>query len=131
MAELAKEGIETSALRIDNGSGLFDGGALTAGSLAELLARAQRDPRLGAELVAQLSIGGVDGTLRHRFRDLPAGSVVRAKTGTLANATTLSGYLTAEGRTLAFSVLVNGARGKTVALRSDIDRFVVALAASR
>ena len=112
-----------------NGSGLFDGGTLSARAVVHLLAAAHADPRVGPELVSQLSIGGTDGTLRHRLRPWRASRAIRAKSGTLAAVSALSGYvLGPSGRTLAFSVLVNDVRGKAVPLRTDMDAFVSAVA---
>ena len=109
---------------------MFDAGRLTPLATATLLAHAKRDPRLGPELLAQLSIGGVDGTLRRRVRRHAAKRVIRGKTGTLAAVSALSGYvLRPDGRGgVAFAVFVNEARGKSIRLRKDIDRFVEAVA---
>jgi D-alanyl-D-alanine carboxypeptidase/D-alanyl-D-alanine-endopeptidase (penicillin-binding protein 4) len=55
-----------------------------------------------------LPIAGVDGTLRTRFRGTPAENNLRAKTGTLSSANSLSGYVRdAAGEELAFSIMVN------------------------
>jgi D-alanyl-D-alanine carboxypeptidase/D-alanyl-D-alanine-endopeptidase (penicillin-binding protein 4) len=55
-----------------------------------------------------LPIGGVDGTLRNRFKGTAAENNVRAKTGSLSSAASLGGYVTtAAGEKLAFSIMVN------------------------
>jgi D-alanyl-D-alanine carboxypeptidase/D-alanyl-D-alanine-endopeptidase (penicillin-binding protein 4) len=130
LASLLRDaGIDPAPLRLMNGSGLFDANRVSAGAIAKLLSHAHGDPRVGPELVAHLAIGGVDGTLRHRFKSHADKRAIRAKSGTLASASTLSGYvLVPGGRAIAFSVLINGAKGKTVALREDIDRFIGSLA---
>ena len=109
-AWLAAHEADQPALKIVNGSGLFDANRLSAFALASTLAAAYRDSRLSAEFVSQLAIGGVDGTLKRRFRNTKAARSVRAKTGTLARTVALSGYLTPAGRTapLAFSIIVDG-----------------------
>ena len=123
-------GFDRHGLRFRNGSGLFDAGQLTPLATAKLLAAAHRDPRVGPELQAQLSIGGVDGTLRRRFRRWKAQRIIRGKTGTLAAVSALSGYVHRPGGRggVAFSVMVNEARGRSIRLRQDIDRFVDAVA---
>lgn len=115
---------------IVNGSGLFDGNLISSGQLTQILVFAYRSPAISSEYQAHLAIGGVDGTLARRLRDLPAPRIVRAKTGTLNDAIALSGYVLGPtpGRAYAFSVLVNGARGRQSAARVFADAIVRALA---
>ncbi len=111
---------------VKNGSGLFDANRVTASSLAKLLRAAYRDPAYGHEFVAQLAIGGQDGTLRSRYKDSRANGVVRAKTGTLDATVALSGYILAPpGKDpIAFSILVNNVSGKVGDARIAIDKCV-------
>jgi D-alanyl-D-alanine carboxypeptidase/D-alanyl-D-alanine-endopeptidase (penicillin-binding protein 4) len=130
LALLGRASALANTARIVNGSGLFDGNLLAASHLTSLLGFVYRDPGLRAEYLAHLAVAGVDGTLARRMRDVPRGAV-RAKTGTLADAIALSGYvLDASGDPLyAFSVLTNGVRGKQDAARAlcdDIARLLVA-----
>jgi len=54
-----------------------------------------------------------------------------AKTGTLNEVNALSGYLTAaSGKTLAFSILVNGRRPGSDAESQAVDRIAEAIAAA-
>jgi D-alanyl-D-alanine carboxypeptidase/D-alanyl-D-alanine-endopeptidase (penicillin-binding protein 4) len=126
---LAEAGIDPSRVAIVNGSGLFQGNRIAAGDLARLLAWAYGSPAIREEYVAHLAIGGVDGTLASRLRDLPRPRIVRAKTGTLDDAIALSGYVLGPtaSRTIAFSVLVNG-RGHTGAARTLCDGVARAIA---
>jgi serine-type D-Ala-D-Ala carboxypeptidase/endopeptidase (penicillin-binding protein 4) len=113
-----------------NGSGLFDANRTTSVLTTELLRVMYADPSAGPEYIAQLSVGGADGTLRHRFREWEGTRAIRAKTGTLDAVATLSGYVLAPpGRSpVAFSVMVNGISGKVTAARVSIDRVVDAIA---
>ncbi len=114
---------------IVNGSGLFEGNRISSAELVQILVFAFRSPAIASEYVAHLAIGGVDGTLARRLRDLPVPRVVRAKTGTLDDAIALSGYVLGPtpGRAYAFSVLVNGARGRQSAARLAADAIAHAL----
>jgi D-alanyl-D-alanine carboxypeptidase/D-alanyl-D-alanine-endopeptidase (penicillin-binding protein 4) len=120
-----------SAVQVGNGSGLFDANRLSARSLARLLVSVHQDGDLSAPFLAQLAIGGVDGTLRGRFSKLAQRRAVLAKTGTLRDVVTLSGYVTDPERAhpVAFSLLLNGIAGRAAAGRQRIDR-VVGLVAS-
>jgi D-alanyl-D-alanine carboxypeptidase/D-alanyl-D-alanine-endopeptidase (penicillin-binding protein 4) len=130
-AYLEGAGLDLARFTAVNGSGLFDGNEVSPQLVADLLAHVYRDEGIRPSFLAHLAVGGVDGTLRRRLRDLPAPRIVRAKTGTLNDVIALSGYVlgpTAE-RVYAFSVLVNGARGRHGAARNLADDIVRALAA--
>lgn len=129
-AELRERGAFPAGTRVVNGSGLFDANRASARGLVSLLASAAADPRLAHEYVAHLAVAGSDGTLRSRMTKLRERRTLRAKTGTLAASIALSGYvLGPDGRPrLAFSFLVDGARGKTGEARQAIDRAASALA---
>jgi D-alanyl-D-alanine carboxypeptidase/D-alanyl-D-alanine-endopeptidase (penicillin-binding protein 4) len=95
-----------------------------------LLAYAAGQP-WGAAWRATLPVAGVDGTLAERFRASSLKGRVWAKTGTFSEGNALSGYLTADsGKTLVFSILVNGHRPGSEAEAQAIDRIVEAIAAT-
>jgi D-alanyl-D-alanine carboxypeptidase/D-alanyl-D-alanine-endopeptidase (penicillin-binding protein 4) len=125
-AWLREIGAWEADLRVGNGSGLFDANRLTARSLARLLVSVHRNPALSAPFLAQLAVGGVDGTLRGRFAKLAQRQTVLAKTGTLRDVVALSGYVMdpERARPVAFSLLLNGIAGRTPAGRQRIDRIV-------
>ena len=127
---LTKVGAMDAGVVIKNGSGLFDSNRVTAASTAQLLRAAWRDPAVQNEFVAQLAIGGVDGTLRNRFPREKQRRAVRAKTGTLDDAIALSGYvLGPPGKaTLAFSIFFNGIEGKAHGARHAADKLVELIA---
>ncbi|HVZ88403.1 MAG TPA: D-alanyl-D-alanine carboxypeptidase/D-alanyl-D-alanine-endopeptidase [Polyangia bacterium] len=98
-----------------NGSGLGHANRITADAMAALLRSLYLDPRVGPELLQSLSVGGVDGTTRNRFKGTLAAERVRAKTGTLAGKSCLSGLVGDGPDVLAFSILVEGLRGRSLA----------------
>ena len=95
-----------------NGSGLGHANRITADAMADLLRALYLDPRVGPEIMQSLSVGGVDGTTRNRFKGTVAAHRVRAKTGTLAGKSCLSGLVGDGPDVLAFSILVQGLRGR-------------------
>jgi hypothetical protein len=82
--------------------------------MAGLLRALYFDPRIGPELMQSLSVGGVDGTTRNRFRGSTAAQRVRAKTGTLTGVSCLSGYVGDGADILVFSILVEGHKSRSV-----------------
>ena len=122
-------GAGDQGLVIKNGSGLYDANRVTSSSIVRLLRACYQDTAIAPEYIAQLSIGGADGTLHGRFTSEHARHAVRAKTGTLDDAIALSGYVLAPpGRSpVAFSILFNKIPGHAAAARGAADRLVRAI----
>ncbi len=123
---LGRVGAADTGVVIKNGSGLFDANRVTAWSTVELLRWAYRDPAIQPEYLSQLSVGGVDGTLHKRFHQELTRRRVRAKTGTLDDVISLSGYVLRDGgrSPLAFSIFFNHVGGKQDGARHAADRMV-------
>jgi len=107
-------GVPASGYLPANGSGLGHQNRVTAATMADLLRRLYFDPRVGPDLLQSLSVGGVDGTTRNRFRGSSAAERVRAKTGTLNGVSCLSGYVGDKSDVVAFSIMVEGHRQRAV-----------------
>lgn len=123
---LVKNDLGDAGVVVKNGSGLFDANRITAHSMSKILRHAWQDPVLKNEYVAQLAIGGVDGTLHRRFRDTRAHRAVRAKTGTLDDAIALSGYVMGPSgkSTIGFAILFNHVSGRQSSARAAADKLV-------
>jgi D-alanyl-D-alanine carboxypeptidase/D-alanyl-D-alanine-endopeptidase (penicillin-binding protein 4) len=115
--------------RITNGSGLFDANRISAHTLVKTLRAAYREPATSSVFVEQLAVGGVDGTLKHRFGAFKKQRTIHAKTGTLDRAIALSGYVFRPDGSypVAFSLIVNGIANHAE-LRKRIDEVVVSVA---
>jgi D-alanyl-D-alanine carboxypeptidase/D-alanyl-D-alanine-endopeptidase (penicillin-binding protein 4) len=106
-AFLLEAGISPPILVQSDGSGLSWHDMVTADSTVQLLTYMHRH-RYAAVFRDALPIAGVDGTLRNRFKGTLAENNLRAKTGTLSSASSLSGYVRdAAGEELVFSIMVN------------------------
>jgi D-alanyl-D-alanine carboxypeptidase/D-alanyl-D-alanine-endopeptidase (penicillin-binding protein 4) len=102
-----------------NGSGLGHANRITADAMASLLRALYLDPRIGPEILQSMSVGGVDGTTRNRFKGSLAAKRVRAKTGTLQGKSCLSGLVGDGPDVVVFSILVDGLRGRTLTAVRD------------
>ena len=107
-------GVPASGYSPANGSGLGHQNRVAPAAMADLLRRLYFDPRVGPDLLQSLSVGGVDGTTRNRFRGSSAAERVRAKTGTLNGVSCLSGYVGDKSDVVAFSIMVEGHRHRAV-----------------
>jgi D-alanyl-D-alanine carboxypeptidase/D-alanyl-D-alanine-endopeptidase (penicillin-binding protein 4) len=129
-AELDRLGIDVAGLSIVDGSGLSYQNRVTPRALVSALRIARASFDFGPEFVAALPIAAADGTLEKRTEG--AANRVRAKTGLLTRITALSGYaMSADGRPLVFSILVNGFTGSDEAAMAAVDRFAAELTQSR
>jgi serine-type D-Ala-D-Ala carboxypeptidase/endopeptidase (penicillin-binding protein 4) len=101
-------GIPRNAYRMVNGAGLYDSNRFSAEQLTTVMRSALRDFRIASEFLSSLAVAGADGTLGQRMGGTAAQRFVRAKTGTLATVSTLSGVAGAPGqKPLLFSILFN------------------------
>lgn len=94
--------------RIIDGSGLSYYNKTTAQSQIDLLRYIYHNKRIYPIVYEALPVAGQDGTLSKRMRNSTSFESVRAKTGTLSNVYTLSGYTKmSNGNPIAFSILIN------------------------
>jgi D-alanyl-D-alanine carboxypeptidase/D-alanyl-D-alanine-endopeptidase (penicillin-binding protein 4) len=101
-------GIARAAYKMTNGSGLYDSNRFTAEQLTTVMRASLRDFRVASEYLSSLAVAGTDGTLGQRMGGTAAQRFVRAKTGSLATVSCLSGVAGAPGeKPLLFSMLVN------------------------
>ena len=107
-----------------DGSGVSRYNLVTASLLTDLLVYMYRNFAVMPEYLASLPVGGVDGTLTRRMRGMSAEGVLRAKTGTLRGLTALAGYtVTADGETVAFSIIVSNYLGSVSPRRALQDKI--------
>jgi D-alanyl-D-alanine carboxypeptidase/D-alanyl-D-alanine-endopeptidase (penicillin-binding protein 4) len=121
--------IPPSALQQSDGSGLSPYNLASASALARILEHVSQDRKLRGAFVEALPAAGREGTLENRMKGTPAQGNVRAKTGSLSNARSLSGYVTtADGEPLVFSLIGNNFGVPPENIDRAIDAVVVRLA---
>lgn len=104
---LERAGIATANLSLHDGSGLSRLDLITPEATARLLTSIAQRPAATA-FRDSLPIAGRDGTLKFRLRGAAVAGRILAKTGTLTDINSLSGYaITADDEPLAFSIICN------------------------
>lgn len=129
-AVLDRLGYTTAGLVVSDNSGLSILNQLTTTVQLEILENVYACEDCSLEAIASgMPVAGLNGTLSSRMAEHDLGGKVRAKTGTLLMANSLSGYvMTDDSRVLAFSVLVDHiSEGTTKEIRVLIDDFVGAI----
>jgi D-alanyl-D-alanine carboxypeptidase/D-alanyl-D-alanine-endopeptidase (penicillin-binding protein 4) len=126
--QLASWGAESDGYLIRDGSGLSRYGYLSPETLVRVLDKIRADTAFHVFYDA-LPIAGLDGSLRNRVKGTAAAGKIHAKTGSVANARSLSGYaLTADNHMLIFSLLANNWITPTSAVDSVHNRIMVMMA---
>jgi len=118
--------LDTGVLRLDNGSGLSRVAKMDAKLLATMYDHAY--DKYGQRWMNTLSVAGVDGTIKRRFR----GTVVRnrawMKTGTLRRVKNIGGYVkNRAGKMYTVVILVNStkSRYRGAKLQNEIIKWLV------
>lgn len=104
----SKEVPRPETLKMYDGSGLSSGNVIQARQMVEMLRVMKNDSPAGNDFYESLSICGKDGYLKKRMGEEAMAGRVRAKTGYILNARSLSGYIKlADGQEACFSMICN------------------------
>jgi D-alanyl-D-alanine carboxypeptidase/D-alanyl-D-alanine-endopeptidase (penicillin-binding protein 4) len=108
---LTSIGLDPAQLQQVDGSGLSRQNYVSPHNLVKLLQYWTASPQY-ITFFNSLPIAGVDGTLRNRMKGTPAANNCHAKTGSLSQVSSLSGYVTSkDGVPLVFSIMINNQIG--------------------
>jgi D-alanyl-D-alanine carboxypeptidase/D-alanyl-D-alanine-endopeptidase (penicillin-binding protein 4) len=118
-------GIDSTALVLNDGSGMSPQNLVTPGAVVQLLEYARTAP-WGQVFHDGLTGPGRPGTLSNRLRGLEGRAF--GKTGSLNGVNAVSGYVTTpDGRELIFSILSNASGLGSGPVVSAIDQMIMAL----
>jgi len=124
---LSEIGISPESVLMHDGSGLSRHDLVTPEAITRLYAYMKKS-RFADSWYESLTIAGIDGTLKERFKGTLAEKNVRGKTGTINQVSALSGYVTTlSGERLAFSIIINNLPDTKLRV-STIDEIVLLLA---
>lgn len=102
-------GVASDSIIQWDGSGLSRHNLITPAANITLYSYMAKQSRYSSAWLDSLTIGGVDGTLKNRFKEAKTFNNVRGKTGTIDQVSALSGYVTtAAGEKVVFSIIING-----------------------
>jgi D-alanyl-D-alanine carboxypeptidase/D-alanyl-D-alanine-endopeptidase (penicillin-binding protein 4) len=124
---LQEIGVAAGSVLMYDGSGLSRHDLITPNAVVQVYSYMSRSKAASAWRES-LTIAGIDGTLKDRFKGTRAANNMRGKTGTIDQVSSLSGYVTtAAGERLVFSFLSNNIPGESLRT-GTIDEIVVLLA---
>lgn len=121
-------GISPDNYKLKDGSGLSRHNLITPQTLVTLLKLIDRSEYKDI-FRNSLSIAGVNGTLKNRYKDTNIVNNFVGKTGTLSGVSALSGYLKTDNyEDLVLTIIVNQSSANSVILRNTIDKIILLLA---
>ena len=104
---LSSNGIDSTGLVLENGSGLSRAERISAQTLSKLLVTTFQSPVM-PEFIASLPLVGYDGTMKKRLRTQGVAGRAHIKSGSLQEVRTIAGYVLAEsGKRYAVVFLIN------------------------
>jgi D-alanyl-D-alanine carboxypeptidase/D-alanyl-D-alanine-endopeptidase (penicillin-binding protein 4) len=125
---LLKWGVKPELYVARDGSGLSRNDYIAADALIGLLTQVWRDERHREKFQSTLPQSATSGTLANRMKETPAAARVWAKTGSMSNVRSLSGYLTTlDGEPLVFSFIANGFHVPASRIDAAMDEALVRL----
>jgi serine-type D-Ala-D-Ala carboxypeptidase/endopeptidase (penicillin-binding protein 4) len=123
-------GVKPDWVSLDDGSGLSNKNKVAARAFTTALAHVAARPD-GNKFIETLAVPGEDGTLVRRFKGMPVGDHVKAKTGHISGVSALSGYILVGERKFVFSILVNKYQGNVNPLQDQICQAIYAWAGGK
>ena len=127
-AKLTSLGIDTTGMKLVDGSGLGGSNRISAVTVSQLLLKIRSEPQLKV-VYDSLPVGGESGTLIGRYHTTApqAVGIDKAKTGSTRHTVSLAGYTSSGEKEYVFVVIADGV-GRTKrsqnAARSAIDRML-------
>jgi serine-type D-Ala-D-Ala carboxypeptidase/endopeptidase (penicillin-binding protein 4) len=122
-------GIPADSYVMSDGSGLSRYNYVSAEAIVSILKHVWDDERLRGPFLAALPVAGQDGTLELRMRNTVLAGRVQAKTGTISNVRSLSGFLITEsGERLVFSMIANHFTATSAQVDAVVEKALVYLA---
>jgi D-alanyl-D-alanine carboxypeptidase/D-alanyl-D-alanine-endopeptidase (penicillin-binding protein 4) len=125
---LQQWGVPSESYVARDGSGLSRNDYVAPDALIALLTHVWKDPKLRETFQSTLPQAAVSGTIASRMKNTVAAERVWAKTGSMSNVRSLSGYLmTLDGEPMVFSFLTNGYHVADSRVEAVMDEALVRL----
>jgi serine-type D-Ala-D-Ala carboxypeptidase/endopeptidase (penicillin-binding protein 4) len=125
---LTKWNVPADAIVMQDGSGLSRQNYVTADAIVIVLKHMWEDERHRGRFLSVLPVAGHDGTLESRMKGTILNGRVQAKTGTISNVRSLSGFVdTKSGEKLVFSIIANHFTAPSSAIDGVVERALLRL----
>ncbi len=125
---LHRLGLDTNDFKLFDGCGLSSNNRIKPRAMAQLLAKMARH-RYVKDYIGSLASPGLDGATGKRFRPFMRTNLLRYKTGTISEVSSLCGYAFGiDGDTLTAALFINDYRGSSEGAQHLMDSLLVHVA---
>jgi D-alanyl-D-alanine carboxypeptidase/D-alanyl-D-alanine-endopeptidase (penicillin-binding protein 4) len=122
------KGLDTTGLRMCDGSGLSKENLLTPKLLTDVLFYMMSSP-YNYIFYNSLPLSGISGTLKHYTNGTTAEGMIRAKTGTVNGVKSFAGYVnTLSGKKLVFAIILNNISCRAKIIKKKMEGVFVRMA---
>lgn len=121
-------GLSFDGVNLSDGSGLSSKNVVTAKFMAQFMRKVAKDDKIYTDFKASLPVAGKSGGMSYTLRGTAAAGRVYAKTGTLSNVRSLTGFVeTKSGRLLSFCIMANNFKGSGGQIRKKMEKVLLAM----
>jgi D-alanyl-D-alanine carboxypeptidase/D-alanyl-D-alanine-endopeptidase (penicillin-binding protein 4) len=122
-----KKGLDSSALFMQDGSGLSPQNAISTAFLIDILSYMYKQSGTSGAFYQSLPVAGRDGTVASLLKDTHLEGKAHLKSGSISNVQSYSGYIESKGKIYAVSLIINNFTGARSVLKKEIEQLLLGL----
>lgn len=121
--------LENTGVELEDGCGLSTHNRVTADFMCRFLVEVKHTDFFG-DFAKSMALAGENGTVKDLFRELPSGTKVRVKTGSMTGVRNFAGYVIKPGgEKYCFTVMANNFECTGSQMRQKLEKIIYKIAA--
>lgn len=121
------KGLDTSTLKLYDGSGLAVTDKLTAGFICDVLTYMKTTSLVGESYITGIPRAGKEGSVRNFLKGTHLEGKARLKSGSMTGVKSYAGYIEKDGRIVAVALIVNSYAGDGRPVTKAIEKLLLSL----
>ena len=121
--------VESSGVKLEDGCGLSRNNRMTTDFICRFLAEVKRADYF-EDFSKSMALAGENGTVKNMLMDLPSGTKVRVKTGSMTGVRAYAGYVVKpSGEKYSFAIIANDYECTGPQMRAKLEKIISKIAA--
>jgi D-alanyl-D-alanine carboxypeptidase/D-alanyl-D-alanine-endopeptidase (penicillin-binding protein 4) len=121
--------VESSGVKLEDGCGLSRNNRMTTDFICRFLAEVKRADYF-EDFSKSMALAGENGTVKNMLMDLPSGTKVRVKTGSMTGVRAYAGYVVKpSGEKYSFAIIANDYECAGPQMRAKLEKIISKIAA--